>query len=157
MLWNDKYRVETARKVGWDYSSASWYFVTVCEVSRAPVFGELQGEDEAAHVELSPLGLCVARQWKLMREKYPDVVLDVSQVMPDHFHALFWLDGTPLGKIINRFKGRVTNENNEKDYASFQWQERFHDEIIQTQARFDQVRGYILDNPRRMAERLRQT
>lgn len=147
MLWKDRYRIETARKAGWDYSSAAWYFITVCENHRAPVFGQLHGEGETAFVELSPLGRCIARQWQLIPEAYPDVVLDASQVMPDHFHVLFWLDGTPLSRIMNRFKGRVTHQNNQSDYDSFQWQERFHDEIIQTQNRFDQVRGYILTNP----------
>lgn len=139
-LWNNRYRVESARKVGWDYSSASWYFVTICEAQRRPAFGEWIEEEGEEGVVLSPLGELVASCWQQVPYDFADVVLDRWCVMPDHFHGLLWLDGSPLSRIYGGFKGRVTRDNNREPLGNFVWQERFHDRIIRTNRELEAVR-----------------
>ena len=141
-LWQNRYRIETARKIGWNYSLASWYFVTVCEANRVSAFGEICGEE----VELSPLGELVAQSWQSVPDYFGDVVLDEWIVMPDHFHGLLWLDGSPLGAIINGFKGNVTRVNRKNKLGEFVWQERFHDRIVRTEQELDNIRYYIRNN-----------
>ncbi|RYX86198.1 hypothetical protein EON83_02955 [bacterium] len=147
-LWKDKYRIETTRKTGRDYSEAGWYFVTICERDKSPVFGTLV----EGTVELSPLGELVARCWQQVPSDFDDVVLDEWIIMPDHFHALIWLDGSSLSQIINGFKGRVTRLNRQEDLGDFTWQSRFHDRIIRTQKELDAARHYIITNPERLKD-----
>ena len=51
-LFKGKYRVESARLRGWDYTSAGWYFVTLCTSNRECVLGEVVN----GVVHLSPIG-----------------------------------------------------------------------------------------------------
>lgn len=141
-LWQNRYRIETARKIGWDYSCASWYFVTVCEVQRLHAFGEIGCEE----VELAPLGELATRSWSELPHHFGDVVLDEWKVMPDHFHGLLWLDGSPLGDIMNGFKGSVTRANRRQNLGDFKWQERFHDRIVRTEEELNNIRFYIRNN-----------
>ena len=148
-LWNDRYRIETARKPDWDYSSASWYFVTICERNRRLAFGQWDQSSEEDGVTLNPLGEFVAACWLQVPFDYSDVVLDEWCVMPDHFHGLLWLDGTPLSRICGGFKGRVTRENNREPLGDFLWQDRFHDRVVRTEHELNRVRQYIRQNPTR--------
>jgi putative transposase len=43
MLYEKKYRIESARLQGWDYRSRGWYFVTICTHHRQPIFGQIAG------------------------------------------------------------------------------------------------------------------
>ena len=141
--WKGKYRIPSARKVGWDYSSASWYFITINAYAETPPFGEVRDGEMFRNA----LGESVARNWLLTLDEYADVVFDEWQVMPDHFHALLWLDGTPLGTIVRRMKGRVTSfgRNNQHDFV---WQTRFHDHMVEYQDEFERISQYIRENPR---------
>ena len=79
------------------------------------------------------------------------MTLDASIVMPDHLHGLLILGGQealPLGGIIGKFKSRVTKTLRARGQADFAWQERFHDTVLKDFKELDQVRAYILDNPR---------
>ncbi len=146
--WLGKYQIPSARKVGWDYSSASWYFVTVCAHSETPPFGAVRGPQGEGAMFRNRLGEAATEVWLQIPEKYPDVVLDEWVVMPDHFHALLWLDGSPLSEIVGRFKGKITWRNNHENLGEFRWQERFHDEIVKYQTDFERIAQYIRDNPK---------
>lgn len=38
--FQDKYRIPSARLVGWDYSDDGAYFITICTANRKHFFGE---------------------------------------------------------------------------------------------------------------------
>ena len=40
-LYQNKYRVESARLCDWDYRARGWYFVTICAHKHASIFGEI--------------------------------------------------------------------------------------------------------------------
>ena len=40
-LYKGKYRIESARLNGWDYSSPGYYFLTVCTHNRECLFGHI--------------------------------------------------------------------------------------------------------------------
>jgi hypothetical protein len=52
-----------------------------------------------------------------------------------------------LGSIIGQFKSVCTKHIHAAGCADFEWQERFHDEIIRNERALDAVRGYIINNP----------
>ncbi len=146
LKWMGKWRIPSARKVGWDYSSASWYFITIRAYADEPPFGNVRGPQGEGEILRNALGEVVAQSWLMTPDKFPDVVLDEWEVMPDHFHALLWLDGSPLSEIVGRFKGRVTFRNNREALGEYRWQPRYFDEIVLLQGEFDCIQHYIRNN-----------
>jgi putative transposase len=54
-LYKNKYRIETTRIHGWDYSSDGNYFVTICVKDRDHLFGKIiKGK-----MQLNPYGAIV--------------------------------------------------------------------------------------------------
>ena len=83
-LFKDKYRVRSVRLKGWDYTSAGWYFVTICTRTRLPFFGEII----AGEMHLSLIGQIIAYEWKRTEKIRPYVSLDEWIVMPNHIHGI---------------------------------------------------------------------
>lgn len=71
----------------YDYGLAGGYFVTICVKDGVCLLGEI-AEDE---VTLNSLGLIVDEEWRRTDALRQDVLLDVYQVMPNHFHGILWL------------------------------------------------------------------
>ncbi|MCX7790364.1 MAG: hypothetical protein N2378_06960 [Chloroflexaceae bacterium] len=90
-LFRNRYRIESARKPGWDYSTG-WYFVTICTHRRQPFFGSVY--DGVMH--LSPVGALVALEWQRTAVVRPYVRLDAWVIMPDHMHAIIGINAPPL-------------------------------------------------------------
>lgn len=171
-LYKDKYRVESARLKGWDYSAVGYYFVTICTRDRLCTLGNVVD----GVMWLSPVGKIVAEEWQktaLIRE---NVNLDEWVVMPNHLHGIVVIHENEtfhrnvstesklcrdapvgrlpvtrlykgsLGSIIGQFKSVCTK----RIWAAghdFAWQSRFHDEIIRNENMLDKVREYICNNP----------
>jgi REP element-mobilizing transposase RayT len=51
--------------------------------------------------------------------------------------------------IINQYKSSVKRWCNKNGSDNFQWQNRFHDQILHHENSIDNVREYILNNPKR--------
>ncbi|WP_429885137.1 transposase [Geoalkalibacter halelectricus] len=83
---------KSMRLRNFDYAGASAYFVTVCTWQRACLFGEVVD----GNVRLNELGMVVRDEWLRTPQVRPKVVLDEFVVMPNHFHAIFWITD-PVG------------------------------------------------------------
>ncbi len=93
-LFNNKYRIESARLKGWDYASDGAYFITICTKDREHFFGEcLNGK-----MKLSTMGAIVQGFWYDIPAHFPQIRLDVFVVMPNHIHGILVLDKSLLGK-----------------------------------------------------------
>lgn len=95
------------RFVGHDYTERSIYMITLVTEGRQPLFGEVTGSSETPAVRLSPLGECVAKNWSLIADHYPQIRLIKLQMMPDHLHGILFVTDTlrrPLGQVISGFK-----------------------------------------------------
>jgi REP element-mobilizing transposase RayT len=77
---------------GHDYSGGGAYFITVCVQDKASLFGQIL-ENEMV---LSEAGRIVNRAWLALPLRFPSVVLDVHQVMPNHFHGIIVIPGPGL-------------------------------------------------------------
>jgi len=87
ILYKDKYRALSSRLKGWDYTSAGWYFVTICTQNRMPFFCEImEGE-----MHLSPIGQVVAYEWQRTERIRSYVSLDEWVIMPNHIHGIIIL------------------------------------------------------------------
>ena len=90
------------RLKGYDYSARGSYFVTFNVRNRECVLGEIR----YGKMNLSIPGRIVDNCWLKLPEAFPGVLLDVYQIMPDHFHGIvvLWEDGGnfPCGNLINQ-------------------------------------------------------
>ena len=83
-LFKKKYRIESTRLKGWDYSSAGMYFVTICTRNRECLFGDVVNGE----MHLSRIGEIVAEEWQNTPQVRPYVELDEWIVMPNHIHGI---------------------------------------------------------------------
>ena len=83
-LFQNKYRIASARHPCWDYGQNAAYFVTICTKNKEHYFGNIDNDK----IELSEIG-CVAQQyWIDIPQHFPFVILDEFVVMPNHIHGI---------------------------------------------------------------------
>ena len=70
------------RLKGYDYSQAGWYYITICCAEKLHRFGKIENSE----MILNDFGQIAQKEWKKLPERYPNVVLDVFQIMPNHIH-----------------------------------------------------------------------
>ena len=83
-LFRNKYRIESARMQGYDYSSAGYYFITICTKGRVPYFENIADGE----MKLSPIGETAESLWREIPAYFPNAVLDTFVIMPDHIHGI---------------------------------------------------------------------
>jgi putative transposase len=165
-LFQDRYRVESARLVDWDYSSRGWYFVTLCTRDK---------ECSLAHsvnggIVLSDAGVIAEIEMKAISIHYSNVIIDRYVVMPNHVHTIVVVDGRHLHSpghgvfqptqthqpsisvVIGGYKAGVTRKCHSQGIQDFCWQSRFHDRILRSNASVNAVRDYIDRNPQNWLE-----
>ncbi|HCL55426.1 MAG TPA: transposase [Spirochaetia bacterium] len=139
-LYKNKYRVESVRLNGWDYSAPGYYFITVCTKNRECLFGEI------INGEMMPneYGEILENCWNDLPNHYPNLKLDQFAVMPDitdKTHGLF-----EFIRALKTFTARRINEHRQTPGIPV-WQSRFHDHIIRDENELNRIRKYIIDNP----------
>ncbi len=100
-LFNNKYRISSARLQSWDYGREAMYFVTICTKNREYYFGEIvetqcvasESESETQRIaSLNPteIGTIAATEWYKTVELRPDMNLELGEfvVMPNHIHGI---------------------------------------------------------------------
>ena len=153
-----------SRLSGYDYCQPGAYFVTALAVRHRDLFGHVN----ATGVALNPVGRLVRETWAEMPAHRPYVRLDAYVVMPDHFHALFWitepwsgrgasatLAAGSVGAILGGFKAAAARRINlvRGTPGAAVWARGYHDWILRVDASVERVRRYIALNPRRRWER----
>ena len=95
-LFKGRYRIDTSRLPGWDYTRG-WYFVTICTAQRRHFFGAVV--DSA--MQLSVPGGIVAEEWQRTADVRPYVTLGAWVVMPNHVHAIIAIHAPDRDDTIN--------------------------------------------------------
>ncbi len=165
-LFRNYYRVESARLQHWDYRSGC-YHVTVNTREGKHWFGGVKH----GQMYLSRAGEIVVEEWLRSAQLRSNIRLDRFQVMPNHFHGLISiipkacgsvvsadllqkrkaarLYPDSLGSVMEQFKAACTARIGKEVNQSFQWQERFHDQVVHSEKQFNDLREYLALNPRR--------
>ena len=164
-LFKNQYRIESARKVGWDYRSRDWYFVTICTKGRQCTLGRIVD----GIVVLTPVGRIAEGEMNRLSDHYSNVVVDRHVIMPNHVHALVVIDGEhqfspgaafapneappsgilpgSLSAIVRSYKAGVQRLCHAAGIEGFEWQPRFYDRILRSNEAVTGVRDYIDGNP----------
>jgi REP element-mobilizing transposase RayT len=174
-LFKNKFRIESTRLKGYDYSQAGEYFVTICTDNHRCLFGAVIEEE----MRSSPVGKIAKSCWEKIPKHFRNVELDEFVIMPNHVHGIIIINdnrrdvqlnvstdrinisskndlnastelspkrGT-LSVIIRTYKAAVTTECRRKGYNEFQWQSRFYEHIIRDEKDLQSIREYIINNP----------
>lgn len=168
-LFQDTYRIPSARLPGYDYGQSGAYFITICTHNRQPCFGTVvvpAGDWDAAFVRPTVLGQRVLTGWASIPHFAPFATPGAFVLMPDHVHGLLLFDqqDSPgvlqayqnhfgpqrhnLASVVRGFKSGVTTFA--RTHAlPFAWQPRFHGRVVRSDDELTRIRHYILTNPAR--------
>jgi putative transposase len=154
----------------YNYASAGAYFITLVTWKRRWLFGHI-AKDE---MQLNQLGQIIHDQWLLTTELRSEIIRDEFIVMPNHFHAIVFIDretsstasGRPpvaptadslltglakksLGSLVGGFKAACTRELKRlKSPSNIRlWQRNYFERIIRNEGELHAVREYIQNNP----------
>jgi hypothetical protein len=83
-LFRNRYRIESSRFPGFDYSAPGKYFITICTKNRIPFFGKIRN----GVIILSDTGFIVRDSWLAIPSHFPSALLDEFIIMPDHIHGI---------------------------------------------------------------------
>jgi len=150
---------KSIRLPGYDYSTPGAYFITICTDFLRILFGNVTN----THMQLNALGTNAHNCWDEMPNHYPEVKLEVFQIMPNHMHGILII-GEPdiaeekprqvfkrhaLGTILGSYKSAVTNQihslsGNEHTVV---WEANYYEHIIRDDESLQRIREYIINNP----------
>jgi len=149
------------RLQNYDYSQPGYYFVSVCTRERVEWFGVI----ENGEMKLNEHGNIAAECWYNLPNHYTHIKLDVFTIMPNHIHGIIVIENASVGEgfkpsptgnhglseIVRGFKTFSSRRINEiiGRGAHFQWQRSFYDQVIRGEAALEQMREYILNNPKK--------
>lgn len=160
----DIYRRKSLRLKGYNYKQAGAYFVSICTLNRACLFGNIISEE----MVLNDAGRIVADEWIKTVEIRNNIELDEWVVMPNHFHGILVINecrgtarraptveqfGKPvpgsIPTIIRSFKSAVTKRINELRNSPGEkvWQRNYYEHIIRDENELNRMREYITNNP----------
>lgn len=98
-LFKNKYRVNSTRILGRDYSLPGRYYVTICTEDKKMHFGTIK----QGRMILSNIGKIADKFWRDIPNHFGDVNLDEHVVMPNHVHGII--------NIINEYFGKDAINN----------------------------------------------
>ena len=133
---------------GYDYSSANFYFITICTHEKKCIFGEPG--------KLNRLGKYAEDCLMKIGSIYANIRVDQYVVMPNHIHIIFDVQDSgqknDLTQIIGQYKMAVTKIIRTENPDMQVWQRSFHDHVIRNQTDYERIWNYIEDNPRKWEE-----
>jgi REP element-mobilizing transposase RayT len=176
MSIDSKHR-KSIRLVGYDYSMAGLYFVTICCQNRECLFGEIVGEN----MILSDGGKIANDCWLAIPKHFRNVVLHEYIIMPNHVHGIieitpvdtgmnqhlpieiinnvradvdsplrnkFKSPSKTIGSIIRGYKIGVTKWFHSNTEIDIVWQRNYYEHIIRNVYSYQRISDYINYNPK---------
>ena len=146
---------KSLRNANINYRSG-WFFVTSQVAHNKSMFGAIVGDK----VVLNELGRKVWEYWQELPEKYPELEIFESVLMPNHFHALIRIHYRAanrehhLGFLMSRFKGgsgyiygKMRRSGLVEDVGEHLWQFDYWDDLVTSDGEFSAQAQYIRENP----------
>ncbi|MFA7301143.1 MAG: transposase [Candidatus Shapirobacteria bacterium] len=113
------YRVESNRKIGWNYSNNGTYFITICSYCKNKLFGKIvEGE-----MVLNECGDIANNQILKTIEIRKNILISDWVVMPNHVHILLSLRDrvveTPRGASLHENPKQITVIPSHKNHPKY--------------------------------------
>lgn len=148
-----------------NYKSPAKYLITFLKNPQVPPFSRIIGDvkisegSQAPHPELLPKGELIKEALEKWLEKFPQIKLRESVIMPDHIHlCLEVIASLPngLSLAISGFKSILKNldtatfsESTDKNRIISIFESGYNDRIAYTDEKWERQKNYVQDNPRR--------
>jgi REP element-mobilizing transposase RayT len=123
-------------------------------------------------MRLNQAGEEAKRCWEKIPEHFPNVMPDTFTIMPNHIHGILIIEsegmetnpllnvgaknlsppkGTSktIGSVIRGFKIGVTKWMRKNTHDKDVWQRNYYEHIIRNDKELNEIREYIITNPRR--------
>lgn len=147
----------------YDYSQASYYFVTVVTHKRINILGSV----EDGFVSLNSIGTLAEDLWNEIPLHFPNITIDHHIIMPNLLHGIIIINNDvgarhasplqiqskmnshTLGNIIGSFKSAVTKLVHDLGLLSQEkiWQRGCFEHIIRDEQEHEKIYEYIEANP----------
>ncbi len=115
-------------------------------------------------MKINQHGGIVKNAWLQIPNHFSNTELDEFVIMPNHIHGIIIINN-PVGTghalsfnkntknnhlsvIIGSFKSAVSKQINQLNNMPFGWQRSFYDHIIRTTHSLENIREYIINNPK---------
>ena len=147
------------RLKNYDYSSAGYYFVTICVKDWHMMLGDVVGA-ASCRPQLTDIGSIVETEISTLSRTYANVEINKYVIMPNHVHMIVCIfndvdvcgsgrqnSAPTLSQIIGQWEREVSI-----NVGFSLWQKSFHDHIIRSEAEYQRISQYIDENPARWAE-----
>ena len=141
----------------YDYSSAAFYFVTICAHNRKCLFSRIVGRGLApAENRYSSYGVIAVEQLRQLEKRYPFVKVDQYVIMPNHIHAILGLEQEAAGAsprptltdIICAYKSLTTKACKKVQPIEKVFQTSFYEHVIRGKEDYKEIAEYIQNNPK---------
>ena len=152
------YDRHSIRLKGYNYSTAGFYFITICTQDKKCIFGEIRNSEMIEN----NVGKEIKKWINKIETKFQDVNCMDNIVMPNHIHCIIHLanhDINKLSSIIQWFKTMTTNSYikgvKENGWIPFQkrlWQRDYYEHIIRDSHEHEMIANYINTNAQRWSE-----
>ncbi len=133
----------------YDYSTANYYFITICTHEKKCIFGTTEIP--------SVMGIIAKKKMEELPEHYFGVRVDNYIVMPNHIHAIIVIEkasaeDAKLENIAGAYKAGVSRQIH-KQFPGIQvWQRSFYDHVIRNQTDYENIWEYIQFNDQKWKE-----
>ncbi len=174
---------KSTRLKNFDYSSAGAYFVTICVRDRMQILSEIVKTDlidadktiglavgeglapPEITVKLKPCGEIVKEQLQLIETRFPSVTVKDYVIMPDHIHAVIFLDekvggaspSPTLDDVVCAFKSLASRNCKQRYGIERMFQRSSAEHIVRDREDYETRRKYIYENPKRWYYKLLHT
>ena len=115
----------------------TWYFLTLCCKSKAPLFAQPEKRD-------------LVRQILLETAKTNHVELAVYAILPNHVHIICSAGKNGVPGFVRAFKSRSAVELKHRFEVDSPWQFRYFDHKIRSEESLDAKCRYVRLNPVRL-------
>ena len=153
-----------------DYSSEGAYFVTICVNNKMHILSEIQnitatgtnhimvGEGLAPpeiSIKLKHCGRIAKEQLQALEIRYKNITVDDFIIMPDHIHAIIFLNeqtggaspSPTLNDVICTFKSLTSRICKQQCGIEKIFQRSFFEHIIRDKTDYETRKKYIHENP----------
>ena len=190
---NDRPKRKSTHLQYFDYASKGAYFITICTQNRKPLLSEIflpssqiyrqtkcqpvgEGlappapfptfipDDAVAEIRLKSCGQIVKEQLLLLENRYPTVSISDYVIMPDHIHAIIFLNNEKseennlsntggaspsptLNDVICSFKSLTARACKQKYGVEKMFQRSYAEHIIRDYIDYETRKEYIQKNP----------
>ncbi|HHX07966.1 MAG TPA: hypothetical protein GX730_00830 [Chloroflexi bacterium] len=125
---------KSPRIIGFDYSSARIYFVTINSHERQHLFGKIHNNGDCNQLVLSKIGIIATEKINELSSHHAGVEVLDYVVMPNHIHLLISLQNqekdSTLSTIIGSYKSGVSRVARQIFPELELWQKSFSDHVI---------------------------